>query len=156
MCCSNITHCLSVQKYWTKFSPWCKQRQFREHFWCHAYLFILTWPTIRCINYIKWLRGICLNSCKQRKYSSRASGVASSHIAGAGVLRAKFDRLDSKQERKVRATHTMWNGALFQAKVAPQVPGYGGSSWLLPADVSFPSRSQKGDQTQLLKTWCQA
>lgn len=115
MCCSNITHCLSVQKYWTKFSLWCKQRQFHEHFWCHAYLFILMWPTILCINYVKWLRGICLNGCKQRKYSSRASGITSAHVTGAWVLSEKIWQA-GLQKREVRATHTMWNGVLFQPK----------------------------------------
>lgn len=37
-------------------------------------------------------------------------------LLGLGCKETKFDRLDSKQERKVRATHTMWNGVLFQPK----------------------------------------
>lgn len=156
MCCSNITHCLSVQKYWTKFILWCKQRQFHEHFWCHAYLFILMWPTIICINYIKWLRGICLNGCKQRKYSSRASGITSTHIAGPWVLRDKIWQAGLQTREKGQSnTHGVERGH-FPAKVSPQVPGYGRSSWFLTADVSFPSRTQKGDHKQLLKIYCQA
>lgn len=50
----------------------------------------------------------------------------------------------------------MCNGAIFQPKPLPHVPGYGGSSWFLSADVSFPSRIQKGDHKQFLKTCCQA
>lgn len=50
MCCSNITHCLSVQKYWTKFRLRCKQRQLCEHYWCCTYLFTSMWPTTMCSN----------------------------------------------------------------------------------------------------------
>lgn len=50
-----------------KFSLQCKQRQFHEHFWCCTYLFTPMWLTTIFLNYIKWLREICLNQCKQRK-----------------------------------------------------------------------------------------
>lgn len=59
ICCSNSTHCLSVQKYWTKFSLWNKQTQFLKHFRCCAYLFTPMWLKTVCLNNIKWLREIC-------------------------------------------------------------------------------------------------
>lgn len=110
MCCSNITHCLSVQKYWTKFSLFSKQKWFHEQFWCHAYLFILMWPTIIRINCVKRLRGIWLNSCKQRKYNSRASGITLTHIAGAWVLRDKIwqARLQTREKGQSNTHNVQW------------------------------------------------
>lgn len=119
MCCSNITHCPSVQKYWTKFSLQCKQRQFSEHFWCCTYLLSPMWPTTVCLNYITWLKGICLNPCKQRKYSSRNNGITSVHIAGAWVLREKKLPVWTQKERE-RAEQYARERRPFPAKDSPE------------------------------------
>lgn len=124
MCCSNITHCLSVQKYWSKFSLWCKQRQFHEHFWCCTYLFTPMWPTTIRVNSIKWLRGIYLNRCKQRKLSSRANSITSAHIAGAWVLWDKNCQSELRKREKGQS-NTHRNGVLFQPRTPPSARLWG-------------------------------
>lgn len=124
MCCSNITHCLSVQKYWTKFSLWCKQRQFCEQFWYCTYLFIAIWPTIMCLYCVKWLRAFCLTWCKQRKFSIGGNGITVTHIAGwgLGVNWEKIASLDSEIKRVEQST---WEQCPFLVGNCPDCQGMG-------------------------------